>query len=71
METVFLLYCGIVEILDSHSLGILIEWKQNPLLGIGVCLSYSHSLGILIEWKLRNHKELRAIASPIPTRWGY
>ena len=38
--------------LDPHSLGILIEWKQESH-GLFPLLNYNpHSLGIVVEWKL-------------------
>ena len=37
---------------NPHSLGILIEWKQGfKTMDILILILYPHSLGILIEWK--------------------
>ncbi len=55
----------------SHSLGKLIEWKQDLASGActGLTWGLSHSLGKLIEWKHEFDKGIFQYQANFPTRW--
>ena len=52
---------------NSHSLGILIEWKRNIVFQLNFpSANDSHSLGILIEWKPWVSKAAQSGSSSFP-----